>query len=263
MRSLALLVSACALLATGCNEAGETEMARGNVLASRHQNEQAVEAYRKATVALPRAARPRELLGHVLFDLHRYTEARAAYQDALRVDPSEGLEARIGLARIDAEDGKLDDALAQLSLVLKAHPDNLYALLSRANVAIRRGHPADAELAITDTAQAMRIDKTNPSVLYTRGCAFIAGKGYDQAEEAFRLLEAAHPGSPLTAYGLARMASAKGDRFGALAHLRDARERASKSSDLLGGWRPDEVRADPAFRAIKDDPEFAQVVGGP
>jgi tetratricopeptide (TPR) repeat protein len=261
---------ALALIAlAACNEPGQTEIARGNVLASRRQFDAAIEAYRAAAKAEPNRARPRELLGHVLFDLHRYPEALAAYQDAERVEPQAALEARIGRARIDAEEGRLDDAFGALSEVLTRAPDNLYALLSRANVAIRRGKAGDAEQAIQDTAQAMRIDRKNASALYTRGCAFIAAKETDpgwqpKAEEAFRLLDQEHPGSPLASYGRARAAAAHAtpDRLAVLANLKEARQRAEHSSELSGGWKAQEVKSDPAFRALKDDSDFAAVVGG-
>jgi len=205
----------------------------------------------------------------VLFDLHRFPEALAAYQDAERAEPQAALEARIGRARIDAEEGRLDDAFAALGEVLTRNPDNLYALLSRANVAIRRSHPGDAELAVQDTALAMRIDKKNASALYTRGCAFIAAKEGDpgwqsKADEAFGLLEREHPGSPLAAYGRARAAAARAtpDKPAVLANLREARQRAERGGELNGGWKAQEVKADPAFHALKDDSDFAAVVGG-
>jgi hypothetical protein len=136
-------------------------------------------------------------------------------------------------------------------------------------VAIRRGKAGDAELAIQDTAQAMRIDKKNSSALYTRGCAFIAAKENDagwkaKAEEAFHLLEQEHPDSPLAAYGRARAAAAltTPDKPAVLANLREARQRAERGGELNGGWKAQEVKSDPAFRALKDDSDFTAVVGG-
>jgi tetratricopeptide (TPR) repeat protein len=248
------------LMLTACTEPGQTEIARGNLLASQSKFEQAVAAYQAAAKAAPTKARPRELLGHLLFDLGRKEDARAAYEDARRVEPGAALEAEIGLARLDGEAQRFDSALARLNAVLGKHPNNLYALLSKANVEIRRGASGDIEAAIEDTAKAMAMDPKSPSVLYTRGCSFIAAKQYDEARKAFRALEETHPSSPLAWYGNARLASAQGDKVAALASLREAKSRAQ---GLPGGWHADEVRADPAFRHLSTDPEFESIVASP
>ncbi|MGQ0508624.1 MAG: tetratricopeptide repeat protein [Myxococcaceae bacterium] len=242
----------------GCSEAGSTEIARGNVLASQKKFDDAIAAYRAASQAAPSRARPRELLGHVLFDRGDLAGARAAYVDALKVEPKVALEARIGLARLDAEEGKLDDALKGMQDVLQEQPKNVYALLSRATLELRRGAPGDVDQAILDTAQAMAVDEKNPSVLYTRGCAFLGAKDYDKAAEAFALLEKQHPTSPLPAYGRARIAGAKAEKLQALSNLELAR---SKAAQFPSGWRAADVKGDPAFAQWKEDPEFIRVVG--
>lgn len=244
-------------LLAGCAEPGQTEIARGNVLAARKQFEAALSAYRAAARTAPHKARPRELIGHLLFDLGRTSEARAAYEEAVKVEPKGALEARIGLARLDAEDHNLDGALKRLQEVLAEQPNNLYALLSRANVAIRRGGPQDAELAIADTAKAMLIAPKSPAVLYTRGASFIASGRLTEAEDSFRLLEQAHPDSPLAWYGRARVAAVQRDRERILSNLREARAKAARGSD---GWNPRQILSDPEFRFVKDDPQFVSIV---
>jgi tetratricopeptide (TPR) repeat protein len=251
---LGLLLTVGAL---GCNEAGQTEIARGNVLASRRQFDEAAQAYRAAAEAAPGKARPRELLGHLMFDQRRLAEARAAYEDALRVEPQAAMEAELGLARLDAEEGKLDPAIERLTRILERQPTNLFARLSRANLALQRGKPEDSELALEDTARAMAIDSKNEAVLYGRGRAFIAQGKFAEAKETFDLLAKAHPRSYLPAYGYARLAAAQGDKAGALAHLREARQ---KTPPAL--WRAAEVQADPAFRSLQGDPDFTAAVGG-
>lgn len=254
-------LGSCLLLAAwalGCNEPGQTEIARGNVLASRKQFDEAAQAYRAAAQAMPQKARPRELLGHLLFDQHSLADARAAYEDAIQVEPKAALEAQLGLARLDAEEGKLDSGIERLGEVLQQQPANLFALLSRANLALQRGKEGDAELAVQDTARAMAIDQKNEAVLYVRGRAFIAQKKFAESKETFDLLAKAHPKSYLPDYGYARLAAVQGDKTGALSHLKDARQRTPPNL-----WRPAEVKADPAFRTLQDDPEFTAAVGSP
>lgn len=254
---MALLAGVLAL--AGCQEPGATEVARGNVLASRGQYDEAVAAYRAAAAAAPRSARPLELLGHLLQDRGRGAEARAAYQHAVQLEPEQALEARLGLAKLDASEGKLDDAIRRLGEVLQRQKGNLFALLSKAQLELKRAGPKDAEAALEDTAQAMAIDQKNAPVLYTRGLAFLAAGQPEQAAEAFQLLQQAHPSSPLWAYGLAKVAAARADRQGVLDRLKEAKDRAAPQS----GWSLDEVKKDPAFAALREDPAFSAVVGGP
>src|SRR6266852_875637 len=118
------------VLVAGCSEPGQTEIARGNVLASQKKYADALAAYQAAAAAQPRRAHPQELAGHLLFDLGRSAEARIAYQEAVKREPQDALEAKIGLARLDAEDQRFDDALQRLNGILEKNPQNLYALLS-------------------------------------------------------------------------------------------------------------------------------------
>ncbi|MFZ5468069.1 MAG: tetratricopeptide repeat protein [Myxococcota bacterium] len=256
--ALCLVLPLLALLA--CSEPGQTEVARGNVLASRGKLTEAIEAYRAAAKAAPRKARPRELLGHVLFDQGRFAEARTAYQEALGLEPAAALEARIGLARVEAEEGKLKEAIEHLGRVISDQPGNVYARLSRANLAMRRGGEKDAELAISDTAEAMKVDADNASVLYTRGCAFLAAHEPGKASEAFRVLENAHPHSPLAPYGQARVAAAAQKRADVVLHLRETKARARS---VTGAWSPDDILKDPAFLFMKDDPDFLRELQDP
>lgn len=248
------------LAMTACAEPGQTALARGNHLASQNKLAQAADAYRQAAQAVPGKARPRELLGHVLFDQQKWPEARAAYEEALKAEPALALEAEIGLARLDTEQGNLPQAFERLGKVLEKAPDNLYARLSRANLAMRRAGEQDARLALDDTAAALVVDPGNVAVLYTRGCAFIAERDLVQAKQTFDLLALAGPKSPLAAYGMARAAGAANDRTEVIHNLREARARAK---GLPGAWKPDQVRQDPAFGFMKDDPDFQKELAEP
>lgn len=253
---LFIAVGICA----SCTQPGQTEIARGNVLASRKDFGGALEAYRAAAQAAPGKAHPREVLGHLFFDLGRWAEARDAYEDAVRVEPQAALEARIGLARLDAEEHDLDRAVERLSQVLDRYPNNLYALLSRASLELKRANARDVERAIADTAVGMAIDQRNNAVLFLRGSSFLAAGRFDDAEAAFRLLERAHPNIPLAWYGYARMATARGDKATALRQLRIAREKARARSDE---WNSGAVLRDPALESLAGDPEFAAAAGAP
>jgi tetratricopeptide (TPR) repeat protein len=158
---------------------------------------------------------------------------------------------------VDANEGRYQEALERLNQVLSQQPNNLYALLSRASIALRRGNPGDAQAAITDTAKAMLVDSNNASVLYLRGSSFVAAGELDQAAGAFERLEQTQPNLPLAWYGYARLASARDDKVAALANLAQAREKALK---LPGGWNGGQVLADPTLRSLRNEPEFSALV---
>jgi tetratricopeptide (TPR) repeat protein len=253
-----LLASALGL--TGCFETGQTEIARGNLLASQRKLDLAAEAYRSAARSLPSEARPLELLGHLLFDQRKWPEARVAYAEALQRQPTGAVEAEIGLARLDTEQAQLTPAFQRLDRVLAQHPNNLYARLSRANLAMRRASEGDAQRAIEDTARALEIAPANPTVLYTRGCAFLAARQIASAQASFAELSRSSPSSPLPFYGMARVAAALNTRADVLLHLGETKVRARSTP---GAWISSEVRADPAFQFLKDDPEFLQALSQP
>jgi len=143
--------------------------------------------------------------------------------------------------------------------VLQRQPDNLFALVSRANLGVRRGGEADVRLALEDTARAQALDGRSASVLYARAQALLAARRLEDAARAFERLRKAHPRSPLPDYGEARLAAVRGDRTAALERLKLARQRAGE----LSAWRADEVKADPAFHALREDPEFLTTVNTP
>lgn len=263
MRTLALITPALLIgsaLCVGCTQPGQVEIARGNVLASRRDFQGAIGAYRAAGRAAPNQAHPREVLGHLFFDLGRAEDARAAYEEAVRVDPSGALEARLGLARLESQAGDFDRAARRLTEVLEEQPKNLYALLSRASVQLRLGTPASIEGALSDTARAMAIDEKNAAVLYLRGSSFLAADKAHEAQQAFELLEKKHPQLPLAWYGYARVASARGDKAGAVRHLRIAR---AKTSQRAEDWKSGDVLSDPLLGWLREDPEFTAAIGAP
>src|SRR5262245_41410559 len=95
MLRIAFATVAALTFLAGCQEPGTAEIARGNVLASRGQYDEAIASYRAAAAAAPKSARPLELLGHLLADRGRGAESRQAYQQAIQLQPADSLEARL------------------------------------------------------------------------------------------------------------------------------------------------------------------------
>ncbi|MFL5321070.1 MAG: tetratricopeptide repeat protein, partial [Myxococcaceae bacterium] len=190
------------------------------------------------------------------FELGRNEEARKAYESALMRLPS-SVDARIGLARLDGEAGKRDEAIAQLASVLKTAPDNVLALTSHAALCVNRAAPGDLEAAVAETDHALTIAPDDERALYVRGNALLASKNQTDAQQIFERLGKTRPKSPLADYGLARVAAAKGDRLTALTELRSALEKAKEQPGALNASA---VRADPAFHFLQADADFAQLL---
>lgn len=255
-RALAVVGAATLVLFSACNRGGEADLARGNLYASKQQWTEAAEAYRAAARATE-GPRPRELLGHVLLQAGKKDEARAAYEDAIRMGPEGAVEARVGLARLDVEAGRLQEGLLRLDEAVARDPDNLYALLSRANARLRRGEPEDLRGALADAEGAVERDPSSADALYTRGNVELALGRFDEAGRTFEEVKRRAPERPLAWYGWARLGAARGDRVNALVNLRQARKIAGER------WRPEEVLADPAFVGLKQHPEVAEAIGTP
>ena len=83
-----------------------------------------------------------------------------------------------------------------------------------------------------------------------------AGK-YAEAADRFREIVEAHPEYPQTFYNLACCESLAGRPADAVGHLRQAIEQSGGRSDLRE-W----ARGDTDFDAIRELPEFQELVGG-
>lgn len=255
MARTGLLFSLC-LLVFGCEGKGEALVARGNALAAKGELDEAAKAYDEGAKLLPNDSRPLELLGNVKLEVRDVGAARIAFEQALKINPS-SVDSLLGLGRLEGQAGRLDQALQYLAQAVDKAPDRQDVRSWRAAYLVTRGAPADVELALKDVDHALSAQPDDPSALYVRGNALIAAKKYDDAKKSFEALAAAAPTSALADYGLARLAAAQGDRLGALAQLRAARDKSKNDPKALPG---DEVRKDPAFRFLENDPDFLQLI---
>ena len=248
----------CVLLLTlpGCEDRAEALLGKGNALAARGSLQQAAKSFEEAARLLPADSRPFELLGNVRLELREPAPAKAAFEKALELNPS-SVEALIGLGRIEGRTGALDQAIDHLTLAVEAAPDRVEARSWRAVFLVARGGSLDLELSLKDVEHALSVRPNDPASLYIRGNALLALHRYDDARASFEELSRAAPSSALADYGLARLAAAQGDRLGALAQLRQAQQ---KSKDDPQALPKEDVRKDPAFRFLEDDPDFAQLI---
>lgn len=268
----------CVALFAACNtDSSGPHLARGNVLVNNGKREEAVAEYRAAARLSPRSALPRERLGDTLYDLDRKPEALAAYREASRIDP-DSVTARVGAARVLGDRGDLPGARAELTAGLERSPSNLFLLLSRGNYAARAG---DKDAAIEDYRRAVNLKSDNVPALYQLGIALLEKDDREAAGRTFDRLVQVAPSAPGGHYGRARLFAAGGDGARAAAELAlatrlvapDARARLAeqglkgealdKAAGAAAQRSVEQMRGDPAFARLAQDPRFRREAGWP
>ena len=266
---------ALALLAACTGESAAPHLARGNVLVNNGKREEAAAEYRKAAELSPKSGLARERLGDTLYDLGRKSEALAAYRDAAHVDDGSPTT-HIGAARVLSDQGDLAAARAELTVALERAPSNLYALLSRGNLAARAG---DRKAALADYAQAVHLKSDNVPALYQYELALLEDGQVPESAATFDRILKGSPDSPEGYYGRARVFAARGEGAFAAEALAEAVKRVGADARArLGeqGLKGDaldaqvnaaterslsQLKTEPAFARWANDPGFRATVG--
>ena len=126
-------------------------------LSARYQ--EAVGAYRQAIEAAPKAVEPREGILAPLIALHRFQDAEAEAQAALRLDKDNHAVSR-SLAWALYNLGRFDDAERVYRRVLVLHPSDLTMQAGVGWCLLRRGRPAEAE---AEFREVLRVAPENAS----------------------------------------------------------------------------------------------------
>jgi tetratricopeptide (TPR) repeat protein len=248
MKRLSLAV-VFGLSLAACKEQAQTHLARGNVLQNQGKADEALAEYQAAALEDPNLSTPWLHMGNLFTDQGKKEQALAAYRQATARNPGQ-VDAWIGMARAQTEQGHDAEARASLGRALDVEPRNLYARLSRAQLAMQDG---DAQAALEDAKLAAHEDDKDLPVLYIYGAAMAATKDYSGAAAAFDRLASLDASSPYAAYGRARMLLAQGDRSGAVRQLETVLTLAPKQREAIS--------TDQAFVALHGDPAFDKDFG--
>ncbi len=227
------------LVVVACRGRDELGVREANAAAARGELGQAEARARQACDQSPDNARLAALHGTLLWQLGRVDDARQAWQHAAELDPGQPV-ARRGLAAVGL-------AVADGGLALAADDALLHA-----RALLLRGAPNDAQAAIDLLPEARA---TSPEAGYVRGCALTAAAKYPEAQRAFESVRERAPA--LAAFGLARLAAARGQAGEALHQLAAARTAAGAH------WSPQAVVADPAFAFLTDSGDFKALLSSP
>ena len=179
----------------------------------------------RAAVLLERAVAVRPTLpeahfahGNALWAAERRSEARAAWQHAIRFDPKH-VGALLNLAQAQEQSGEAELAVGNCRAAIGARPDHPQAWTVLSNTLRSLGEPQEA-LAAADTA--IRLSPAFAAAHHQRGMALKLLGRLHEAAAALREAVAHNPGLAPSHLNLANLLHDLGDLAGAEQHCRAA-----------------------------------------
>ena len=145
--------------------------------------------------------------GRELTDSGNYTEAMAAFHDAIALEPLY-YEAWDGLADVLNRNGQFNDSLAASNRSLEIHPDYVQGWINRGQILYNIGYwyedvvhnipAADALYAeqLTAFEKAVTLDPNSAEAWFNKGYALAGMKRYDEAIAAFDQVKVIDPSYP-------------------------------------------------------------------
>ena len=166
---------------------------------------------------LPRATQIPFVLGKFYEAAHRFSDARALYEDIAKTksDRPQGLEAQAKLASLDLAEGSSEKAEKRLAEVLDQNPRAADALMLRAKIALARGDAIDA---VQDLRTVLRDQPDLVEAHALLGQAHVSLGEEALARESLEKAAALDPHRAEVRRTLARLDLAEG-------HPKEARER--------------------------------------
>lgn len=197
-----------------------------NCLFERGRTDEALRHARRALELKPKFAELHNNLGHFLFELGRNDEALACFRAAVELRPKlaaaqfslaaallrrgdgdgraeaeealqraiaarpDFVKARITLAGLWIDAGRIDDALPQLDAALRVRPDDAAALFARGNAQLAQGRLPEA---IASLRRSVAANASEPGAAHNLGIALWRNGETDEAARTFRQVIAAHP----------------------------------------------------------------------
>jgi tetratricopeptide (TPR) repeat protein len=212
----------------------ETYAARGLIALQANNGEQAIHLLRKAIALAPETTLHYEWLGFACLRQARWSDAREAFQNALRYAPYEqiatGCEAAIaivdGKERMSKRDA--EGALVDYNKAVELKPDWVYGYAGRGAAALALN---DLNKAKADLDKAIQMDSKLPDVWFNRGLLKMRESDLDGARHDFDKAAALSPEAlAMTAPQFARLGCLRYDRHQFTEALVDFR-RAAEAGD--------------------------------
>lgn len=191
---------------------------------------QAVGVARKLMQKHPANPGVQNLLGTALARNRDPAGAKAAFQEAIRLDPG-FTSPQVNLARMDIQARAYDAAAARLKAVLKTDEKNVEALLEQARLHERQGQAAAAQSALEKAADYSASTDLQPALSLVD--FHLRSNRPDAAREATRRLTSRAPEALPVLLSLARVDLANGDAQAARSALTRAARAANYDAPVL------------------------------
>jgi len=162
-----------------------TYTARGLLALRANRGEEAIQLLRRAAALAPETSICHQWLGFGCLRLARWSEAREAFQNALRYAPYEiiAADAKAGIAIADGQEseakGDLDGALIHFDQAVGLNPNDVNTFLARGKARMSK---RDAEGALTDFNKAVELRPDWAQAYAGRGAAELALGDLDKAQ---------------------------------------------------------------------------------
>ena len=157
------------------------------------------------------------LTAHIaaLIDANRPAAARHLLSAVRRLVPASPAIAEL-VARVATSEGRPEQALAELDAAVSRDPEHAGLRKCRADLRLQTGDPVGA---LTDAAEAVILDRTDPAAKALLGILLLEHHRADDAIACLREAVAADPANPAFRQGLAAAQEASADTDAALATL--------------------------------------------
>ncbi len=191
-------------------EEAEPKLALVRLLAARRGQEKAVTALQKFVEDDPQNLQLRLALGSLYETYGRSDEAFATYAELakLAAREKEGLRARNRMVALKLREQDVEGARALNDAILEEVPDEPQALLVRAAFHYSEGELDDA---IADLRVVLRKDESSERALLLLARAYLRNGDAVLAQESYRRLLAVHPGHDMASRELAALLATQGD----------------------------------------------------
>ncbi len=242
----------CAATLVGCTDKSTEHRVRANAYLRSGDAEKALEEIELGLKLADKNLALLILKGKALFELERYPEASAAYDQAMTVgseEPKALSDVHLGLAIIAMRQKKWPDARQRFKALVDLNAKDGDARINLARVCLQM---EDLPCALEHGVEAAHLRGTSEDILFTLGRIYIAAKKYDEAEKTFSHICEVVPKAASCPYGVALVAAQKGEPARALAKLKEAVE--------LKLPNPENLADDPMLAPLKGNPEFDKLI---
>lgn len=184
--------------------------------------------------------------GSAYFRLQDYARAKADYNEAVRLDPSDS-SSFYNLGLVDEQDGNVARAVANYTAAIRVGTDDADAYVRRGLIFLETGK---FDEGVADFTRAHELKPTDPLPIANRGISYAWKRDHYRAEKDFAAVRALDPSNPVMLRGEALLSFNEGNMQAAVDKLT-----ASLKSEPGNRWAL-RMRADAYSRLGNEEKSF-------